>query len=68
MAKSKKKMLRQMFSVFEPEQYLEMGNCKYSYGRYFMILLQIELVWFFFVFFFVLVHSVYSNFWLCSYC
>ena len=30
MVKSMKKMLRQTFSVFEPEQCLEMGNYKYS--------------------------------------
>ena len=29
--KSMKKMLRQTFSVFEPEQCLEMGNYKYSF-------------------------------------
>ena len=30
MAKSMKKMLRQMFSVFEPEPCMEIGNYKYS--------------------------------------
>ena len=32
MVKSMKKMLRQTFSVFEPEQCLEMGNYKYSFS------------------------------------
>ena len=36
MAKSMKKMLRQTFSVFEPEQCLEMGNYKYSFDRNFI--------------------------------
>ena len=31
MVKSMKKMLGQMFSVFEPEQCLEVGNYKYSF-------------------------------------
>ena len=70
MAKSMKRMLRQMFSVFKPEQCLEMGNYKYSFDRNFIIIWQMELVWFFFVFVFcfVLVHPVYSKFWLCDYC
>ena len=63
---SMKKMLTQMFSVFEHEQCLEMGNYKYSFDRNFIILWQMELVCFFFVFFFVL--PVYSKFWLCDYC
>ena len=46
-----KKMLRQTFSVFEPEQCLEMGNYKYSSDRNFILFWQMELVWFFFVFF-----------------
>ena len=51
MAKSMKKMLRQTFSVFEPEQCLEMGNYKYSFDRNFIIFWQMELVYFlFFVF------------------
>ena len=53
MAKSMKKMLRQTFSVFEPEQYLEIGNYKYSFDRNFIILWQMELVSFY-VFVFVL--------------
>ena len=64
MVKSMKKMLRQTFSVFEPEHCLEMGNYKYSYDRNFVIFWQMELV--FFVSF--LVHPVYSKFWLCDYC
>ena len=51
MAKSMKKMLRQTFSVFEPEQCLEMGNYKYSFDRNFIIVWQMELMWFFFDFF-----------------
>ena len=51
-AKSMKKMLTQMFSVFEPEQCLEMGNYNYSFVRNFIIFWQMELVCFFFVFFF----------------
>ena len=65
MVKSMKKMLRQTFSVFEPEQCLEMGNYKYSYDRNFVIFWQIELVCFFVSF---LVHPVYSKFLLCDYC
>ena len=65
MVKSMKKILRQTFSVFEPEQCLEMGNYKYSFNRNFIIFWQMELVWFFFCCFF-LVHSVYSKFWLCD--
>ena len=67
MAKSVKKMLRQMFSVFEPEQCLEMRHYKYSFNQNFIIFRQIELVCFF-VLCFVLVHPVYSKFWLCDYC
>ena len=66
MVKSMKKILRQTFSMFEPELCLEMGNYKYSYVRNFVILWQMELVCFFFVSF--LVHPVYSKFWLCDYC
>ena len=51
MVKSMKKMLRQTFSLFEPEQCLEMGNYKYSYDQNFVIFLQMELVWFFCFFF-----------------
>ena len=54
MAKSMKNMLRQTFSVFEPEQCLEMGNYKYSFDRNFIIIWQMELVWFYLFFFFVL--------------
>ena len=50
-AKSMKKMLRQMFSVFEPEQCLEMGNYKYSFDRNFIIFWQMELVYFLLLFF-----------------
>ena len=35
MVKSMKKMLRQAFSVFEPEQCLEMRNYKYSFNQRF---------------------------------
>ena len=52
MVKSMKKILRQTFSVFEPEQCLEMGNYKYIFNRNFIIFWQMELVWFFFVVFF----------------
>ena len=65
MAKSMKIMLRQMFSVFEPEQCLEMGNYKYSFDRNFIIFWQLELVW---VFLYILVHPFYSKFWLCDCC
>ena len=46
-------MLTQTFSVFEPEQSLEIGNYKYSYDRNLIILWQMELMCFliFFVFF-----------------
>ena len=37
MAKSMKKMLRQTYSMFEPEQCLEKGNYKYSIDRNFVI-------------------------------
>ena len=46
MVKSMKKMLRQTFSVFKPEQCLEMGNYKYSFNRNFIIFWQMELVFF----------------------
>ena len=49
MVKSMKKILRQTFSVFEPEQCLQMGNYKYSFNRNFIIFWQMELVWFFFL-------------------
>ena len=52
MVKSMKKILRQTFSVFEPEQCLEMGNYKYSFNRNFIIFWQMELVWFYFCWFF----------------
>ena len=52
MVKSMKKILRQTFSMFEPEQCLEMGNYKYSFNRNFIIFWQMELVWFFFLVFF----------------
>ena len=45
-------MLTQTFSVFEPEQCLEIGNYKYSFNRNFIILWQMELVCFFYVCFF----------------
>ena len=51
MVKFMKKMLRETFSVFEPEQCLEMGNYKYSHDRNFVIFWQMELVCFFIVFF-----------------
>ena len=51
MAKSMKKMLRQTFSVFEPEQCLEMGNYKYSFDRNFIIFWQMELVCLLFCFY-----------------
>ena len=53
-AKSMKKMLRQTFTAFEPEQCLEMGNYKYSFDRNFIIIWQMELVCFLFCLFFVL--------------
>ena len=49
MVKSMKKILRQTFSVFEPEQCPEMGNYKYSFNRNFIIFWQMELVCFFFL-------------------
>ena len=42
MAKSMKKMLRQTFSVFEPEQYLDIGNYKFCFDRNVIIFWQIE--------------------------
>ena len=50
-AKSMKKMLRQTFSVFEPEHCLEMGYYMYSFYRNFIIFWQMELVCFLFLFF-----------------
>ena len=47
MVKSMKKMLRQTFSVFEPEQCLEKENYKYSFDQNFIIFWQMELVCFF---------------------
>ena len=41
-------MLRQTFSMFEPEQCLEMGYYKYSFDRNFIIFWQMELVCLFF--------------------
>ena len=55
MVKSMKKILRQTFSMFEPELCLEMGNYKYSYVRNFVIFWQMELVWvFLFLFLYIL--------------
>ena len=54
MVKSMKKMLRQTFSVFEPEQCLGMGNYMYSYDRNFIIFWQMELVCFFVFFWYIL--------------
>ena len=45
-------MLMQTFSVFEPEQCLQIGNYKYSFDRNFIILWQMELVRLFYLFFF----------------
>ena len=59
-------MLTQTFSVFEPEQCLEMGNYKYSFRSKLHHILADGTGVFFFLFF--LVHPVYSNFWLCDYC
>ena len=42
-------MLTQTFSMFEPEQCLEIGNYKYSFDRNFIILWQMELVCFLFI-------------------
>ena len=61
MAKSMEKMLRQTFSVFEPEQCLEMRNYKYSFNRIFK---QMELVFYYYNFLFLLVHP---EFWVCEY-
>ena len=49
MVKSMKRIPRQTFSVFEPQQYLEIGNYKYSFYRNFIIFWQMELVCFFFL-------------------
>ena len=65
MVKSMKKMLRQTFSVYEPEQCLE-WEIKYIFDRNFILLWQMKLVCFLLLFFF-LVHPVYSKFWLCVY-
>ena len=51
MVKSMKKKLSQAFSVFEPERCLEIGNYKDSFDGNFIIFWQMELVCFFFVFF-----------------
>ena len=64
MVKLVKKMLRQTFSVFKPEQCLEMRKYKYSFNRNFIIFWQMELVCFIF-FCSVFVHP---EFWLCNYC
>ena len=60
MAKSMKKMLWQMFSVFEPEQCLDNENYKFSFDRNYIIFWQIELVCFLLNFF---VHPVFFKFW-----
>ena len=67
MVTSMKKMLRQTFSVFEPEQCLEMGNYKHSFFLKLHHILADGSGVIFFLFFF-LVHPVYSKFWLCDYC
>ena len=54
MVKSMKRMLRQTFSVFEPEECLEMGNYKYSFDRNIIIFWQMELVCFFCYFWYIL--------------
>ena len=43
LAKSMKKMLRQMFFVFEAEQCLEMKNYKYSFHQNFIIFWHMKL-------------------------
>ena len=58
MVKSMKKMLRQTFSVFEPQTMSGNGKVKYSYDRNFVIFWLMELVCFFCFF---LVHPVYSK-------
>ena len=58
MVKSMKIMLRQTFSVFEPERCLEMGNYKYSFLSKLHHILADGTGVFFFCFF--LVHPVYS--------
>ena len=60
MLKSMKRILRQTFSVFEPEQCLEMGNYKYSFNRNFIIFWQMELVWFFIFVFFLYILFILS--------
>ena len=63
MVKPMKKMLRQTFSVFEPEQCLEMRNYKYSFNlKFHHILADGTGVVVVFVFCFVLVHPGYSKF------
>ena len=47
MVKFMKKMLGQTFSMFEPEQCLEMVNYKDSHDRHFVMFWQMELVCFF---------------------
>ena len=54
MAKSIKKMLKQTFSMFEPEQCLERGNYKYSFDRNFIIFWHMELVCFLIFFWYIL--------------
>ena len=51
MVKSMKKMLRQTFSVFEPEQCLEIRNYKYSFRSKLHHILADGTGVFFFVFF-----------------
>ena len=53
-------MLMQTFSVFEPEQCLEIGNYKYSFDRNFIILWQMELVCFAFYLFFLYILLILS--------
>ena len=65
MVMSVKKMLRHTFSVFEPEQYMEMGNYKYSFDRNSSYLGRWNWC---VVFLFFLVHPVYSKFLFCDYC
>ena len=67
MVKSMKKMLRQTFSVFEPDNVWKWEIISTVSDRNFIIFWQMELVFCFFLLFF-LVHPVYSKFWLCDYC
>ena len=54
MVKSMKTMLRQMFSVFEPEQCLEMGNYKYNFDRNFIMFCRWNWCVFFCFFWYIL--------------